>query len=207
MKKDYYSDYKNIKDFLAKENYKSAGSIYQNIFVKHKFYYKESTLKYNSKRDMVTNGIRYECLTLFGKLVALIGVIGIYLGVYLLIFFTCLLTFNFKELVDKENYESEMAEELWHEIFTGLPYSHKTIYNYYSFEIPNHVPFSMYKKYIRYRGHLSKFYTKKSPDEKKIIKKYLYGADYVALKNFGLLNDVWKNKGKYMLNKVKNTNW
>lgn len=196
-------EYRNIKDFLAKENYRSAGSIYQNILVKYKFYYKELNLKYNSRVDTVTTGIRYECLTLFGKLVALIGAIGIHLGIYLLIFFTCILTFNFEELVDKENYESEMAEELWQEIFVGLPYSHKTIYNYYSFEIPNTVPFSMYKKYIRYRGHLSKFYTKKSPDEKKIIKKFLYGADYVALKHFGLLNEAWENKGKYMLNKVK----
>lgn len=193
-------DYRNIKDFLAKENYRSAGSIYQNILVKYKFYYNKPKYKH---RDMYNAGKRYECLTLFGKLVALIGVIGIYLGVYLLIFFTCLLTFNFKEMFDKENYESEMAEELWHEIFIRLPYSHKTIYNYYSFEIPNTIPFSEYKKYIRYRGHLSKFYTKKSPDEKKIIKKFLYGADYVALKHFGLLNDAWKNKGKYMLNKVK----
>lgn len=204
MNKD---DYKNIKDLLAKENYISAGSIYQNIFVKYKFYYKESTLKYNSKRDTVNVGIRYECLTLFGKLVALIGVIGIYLGLYLFILFTCILTFNFKELVDKENYKSEIAEDLWHEIFIGLPYSYKTIFSYYSFEIPNTVPFSMYKKYIRYRGHLSKFYTtNKSPEEKQIIKKFLYGADYVALKHLGLLNDSWENKGKYMLNKVKNTN-
>lgn len=200
MNKD---DYKNVKDYLNKENYRSAGSIYQNILVKYKFYYKESTLKYNPKRDTVNVGIRYECLTLFGKIVALIGVIGVYLGVYLLISLTCILTFNFEELVDKENYESEMAEELWQEIFVGLPYSHKTIFSYYSFEIPNAVPFNMYRKYIRYMGHLSKFYTKKSLDEKKIIKKFLYGADYVALKHFGLLNDTWKNKGKYMLSHVK----
>lgn len=149
MSKD---DYKNIKDLLAKENYRSAGSIYQNIFVKYKFYYKESTLKYNPKRDMVTTGIRYECLTLFGKLVALIGVIGIYLGLYLFILFTCILTFNFKELVDNENYKSEIAEDLWQEIFIGLPYSHKTIYNYYSFEIPNTVPLVCIKSTLDTEG-------------------------------------------------------
>jgi len=41
MKKDYYSDYKNVKDYLNKNNYISAGSIYQNIFVKDKLYYRE----------------------------------------------------------------------------------------------------------------------------------------------------------------------
>lgn len=207
MKKDYYSEYKNVKDYLNKNNYISAGYIYQNIFVKDKLYYRESKSKPNPDIDMTLSvGLTYHCLTLFGKLLAFIGVVGIYFGVYTFIILTCLLTFNFKELFDKENYEVEMAEDPWHLIFVGMMYSHNTIGNCYSFDIPYPVPFDMYRKYIRYREHLSKFYTKKSPEEKQIIKKFLYGADYVALKHFGLLNDTWKNKGKYMLNKVKNTN-
>lgn len=207
MKKDYYSDYKNVKDYLNKNNYISSGSIYQNIFVKDKLYYRESNKNPDKDTDKLLGaGLKYNCLTLFGKLLAFIGAIGIYFGVYTFIILACLLTFNFYELVDKENYEVEMAEDLWHEIFVGMMYSHNSIGNCYSFDIPYPVPFDMYRKYIRYREHLRKFYTKKSPEEKQIINKFLYGADYVALKNFGLLNEAWENKGKYMLNNRKDTN-
>lgn len=201
MKKDYYSDYKNVKDYLNKNKYISAGSIYQNIFVKDKLYYTESKAKPDKDTDMTLGvGLTYHCLTLFGKLLAFIGVVGIYFGVYTFIILTCLLTFNFKELFDKENYGVETAEDLWHLIFVGMMYSHNTIGNCYRFDIPYPVPFFQYRKYIMYREHLRKFYIRKSAEEKELVKTFVYGADYVALKRLDLLDDAWISKGKYMLN-------
>lgn len=184
-------EYKNVKDFLKKEHYHSAGSVYRNVLIKTRIYYKlpneDEKSSWVMKHSYVNLGLRYEKFTLFGKLLGVIIIAVIVLGLFIL----GLLTGQFKEIFQPEAYkENEVISSIAEDMVTGSPYS-KRYNSCYSFDIPTCVPTNMYAKYLKKTYRIAKWYTHKTKAEKDLL-SYEAGVNSIALLRLGIADDYWK---------------